>query len=158
MKIQKFERVNNVDKLANIVFTNFIDLQYQSGIEFTIDSIKDNISSNGLLGWFLIDNDGKIIGYIIGDKQNLRDGRYVFYLSYFFIVPKYRNHGLGKKMLQNCMEYIEKINIQFILLTSEINTNAFRMYKNLGFIYDPIIKINNPKFTALIYYTNDNNM
>ena len=154
MKIQKFDRIDNIDKLSNIIFTNFIDLQYQGGIEFTIDSIKNNLSSTGLLGWFLIDGNNKIIGYIVGDKQNLRDGRYVYYLSYFFIIPKYRNHGLGKKMLANCLQHISDINIKFILLTSEIDTNGFRLYKSLGFGYDPIVKINNPKFTALIYYTN----
>jgi ribosomal protein S18 acetylase RimI-like enzyme len=155
MKIQKFERIDNVEKLSSIIFTNFIDLQYQGGVEFTIDSIKNNLTSSGLLGWFLVNGDNKIIGYVIGDRQNLKDGRYVYYISYFFIIPKYRNHGLGKKMLINCMKYIESINIKFVLLTSEINTNAFKLYKSIGFIYDPIIKINNPKFTALIHYFNE---
>lgn len=155
MKIQKFDRIDNVDKLSNIIFTNFIDLQYQGGIEFTIDSIKNNLTSTGLLGWFLINNDNKIIGYIIGDKQNLRDGRYVYYLSYFFIIPKYRGNSLGKKMLMNCLEYVKNINIKFILLTSEIDTNAFKLYTSLGFLYDPIIKINNPRFTALVHYSNE---
>lgn len=155
MKIQKFERIDNVEKLSSIIFTNFIDLQYQGGVEFTIDSIKNSLTSSGLLGWFLINGDNKIIGYVIGDRQNLKDGRYVYYISYFFIIPKYRNHGLGKKMLINCMKYIESINIKFVLLTSEINTNAFKLYKSIGFIYDPIIKINNPKFTALIHYFNE---
>jgi len=156
MKIQKFERIDAVEKFATIVFTDFQDLQYQSGVLFTIDSIKDNLKSKGLLGWFLINDDNKILGYIIGEKQRLRDGRYVYYLSYFFVVPAYRNAGLGKKMMQNCLNHIKNINIPFVILTCEVDSVPYKLYKNLGFIFDPIIKIDNSKYTALVYYTNEN--
>ena len=152
MKIQKFETINNYERLSKIIFTNFIDLQYQPGIEFSIDSIKNTLVSTHLLGWFLINNDDRVIGYMVGEKKRLNDGRLVYYIAYFYIVKKYRNTGLGKQMMINCIDYVTKINIPFILLTSEIKSNAFSIYKKLGFIFDPIIKVNNNNFTTLIYY------
>lgn len=149
-----FTKIDEINRFANIIFINFIDLQYESGISFTIDSIKDNLKSPGLLGWFLIDNNDKVVGYIVGEKKNLEDGRYVYYLSYFYIIPKYRSKGIGKTMLQNTLNHINKINIPFILLTSQVNTNAFKLYRDLGFVFDSVIKINNPKFTALLHFSN----
>jgi ribosomal protein S18 acetylase RimI-like enzyme len=155
MKIQKFEIINNFERLSKIIFTNFIDLQYQAGINFSIDSIKETLTSPNLLGWFIINNDNKVVGYMVGDKKSLNDGRRVYFISYFYIVEKFRNTGLGKQMMINCINYIKNINIPFIILTSEINSSAFQLYKKLGFTFDPIIKIDNIKFTSLIYYSNN---
>ena len=155
MKLQKFETIDKPDRLAKIIFTNFIDLQYQNGIEFSIDSIKGSLSSGNLLGWFLIDNDNKVVGYMVGEKKRLEDGRFVYYIAYFYIVENIRNTGLGKQMMINCINHIKDINIPFIILTTEVKSNAFKLYKNMGFIYDPVIKIENVNFTALIYYCNN---
>jgi ribosomal protein S18 acetylase RimI-like enzyme len=155
MKLQKFETIDNFERLSKIIFINFMDLQYQQGIEFSIDSIKDTLSSLNLLGWFLIDDDNRVIGYMVGEKKRLDDGRRVYYISYFYIVEKYRNTGLGKQMMINCINYVKNINIPFVFLTSEIKSSAFNLYTKIGFIYDPIIKINNKNFTALIYYCNN---
>ena len=155
MKLQKFETIDKPDRLAKIIFTNFIDLQYQGGIEFSIDSIKSSLTSGDLLGWFLIDNNNKVVGYMVGEKKHLQDGRLVYYIAYFYIVENIRNTGLGKQMMINCMNYIKNINIPFIVLTTEVKSTAFKLYKNLGFIYDPVIKIENINFTALVYYTNN---
>jgi ribosomal protein S18 acetylase RimI-like enzyme len=155
MKLQKFENIDNYERLAKIIFTNFIDLQYQGGIEFSIDSINNTLTSPNLLGWFLIDSDNKVIGYMVGDKKRLDDGRRIYYISYFYIVESYRNTGLGKQMMINCINYVSSENIPFIILTTEVNSNAFKLYRNMGFVFDPIIKIQNPNFTALIYYCNN---
>lgn len=154
MKIQRFERIINIPRLAKIIFFNFIELQNESDIVFNINDITTILSSNSLLGWFLLDDNGKIIGYIIGELKDLTDGRYVYYISYFYLIQQYRSKGLGYKMMLMCIEYIKSIGIQYIMLLSNINSNAFKLYQSLGFGYDPIIKINNPNYVALLYYTN----
>lgn len=153
MKIQRFERISNISRLAKIVFFNFIELQKENDVVFNINDITSTLSSKSLLGWFLIDDNGKIIGYIIGELKDLTDGRYVYYISYFYLIKEYRSKGLGYKMMLICIEYIKSINVQFIMLLSNINTNAFKLYRNLGFGFDPLIKINNPDFVVLLYYT-----
>lgn len=154
MKIQKFNQIENIDRLAKIIFFNFIELQNEQDIVFNIDDITSTLSSNNLLGWFLLDGSGKIIGYIVGELKELTDGRYVYYISYFYLIHKYRSMGLGYKMMLVCLEYITSINVPFIMLISNIHSNAFRLYKKLGFGFDPIIKINNPNYAVLLLYTN----
>ena len=153
MKIQRFDRITNISRLAKIIFFNFIELQNESDIVFNINDITSTLSSKSLLGWFLLDDNGKIIGYIIGELKDLTDGRYVYYISYFYLIQQYRSKGLGYKMMLMCIEYIKSINIQYIMLLSNVNTNAFKLYKSLGFGFDPIIKIDNPNYVVLLYFT-----
>jgi ribosomal protein S18 acetylase RimI-like enzyme len=154
MKIQRFEQIENINRLAKIIFFNFIELENEQDIVFNIDDITSTLSSSSLLGWFLLDNNGKIIGYIIGELKELTDGRYVYYISYFYLVHKYRSQGLGYKMLLVCLQYITSINVPFIMLISNVYSKAFKLYKSLGFGFDPIIKINNPNYAVLLLYTN----
>jgi ribosomal protein S18 acetylase RimI-like enzyme len=152
MKIQKFNEIENIDRLAKIIFFNFIELENEPDIVFNIDDITSTLKSNNLLGWFLTDNN-KIIGYIIGELKELVDGRYVYYISYFYLIHKYRSKGLGFKMMLVCLNYISSINVPFIMLISNVYSSAFKLYKKLGFGFDPIIKINNPNFAVLLLYT-----
>jgi len=154
MKIQKFNKIDNIQRLAKIIFLNFIELENEPDIVFNIDDIISTLSSNNLLGWFLLDNDGKIIGYIVGELKDLTDGRYVYYISYFYLIYKYRSQGLGYKMMLICIEYIKSINVAFVMLISSIKSKAYKLYNNLGFGFDPIIKINNPNYAVLLLYTN----
>ena len=153
MKIQRFNRITNISRFAKIIFFNFIELQNQSDIIFNINDITSTLSSNGLLGWFLLDNNGKIIGYIVGELKELTDGRYVYFISYFYLIQQYRSKGLGLKMMLICIEYIKSINVQHIMLISDVLSNAFKLYTSLGFGFDPLIKINNPNYAVLLYYT-----
>ena len=154
MKIQKFNQIENIDRLAKIIFFNFIELENEQDIIFNINDIISTLKSTNLLGWFLLDGNGKIIGYIVGELKELTDGRYVYYISYFYLIHKYRSMGLGYKMMLICLEYILSINVPFIMLISNVHTNAFKLYKKLGFGFDPIIKINNPNYAVLLLYTN----
>ena len=153
MKIQRFNQITNINRLAKIIFFNFIELQNEADIVFNINDITSTLTSNSLLGWFLLDDDSKIIGYIVGELKQLTDGRYSYYISYFYIIKKYRSKGIGYKMMLICIEYVKSIGMQFVMLLSNINSNAFQLYKKLGFGYDPIIKINNPNYVVLTYYT-----
>jgi ribosomal protein S18 acetylase RimI-like enzyme len=152
MKIDRFTTITNSTRLSKIIFLNFINLENEPGISFSIDDIYSTLIDPNLLGWFLMDNDNKIIGYLIGTRKELGDGRLVYYISYFYIIQKYRNKKLGKEMLLTCMRYIASINIKFIMLISDVNSNAFTLYRNIGFVYEPIMKLENPNFTILLYY------
>ena len=154
MKIVKFNQIENIDRFAKIIFFNFIELQNEQNIVFNIDDITSTLKSSNLLGWFLLDDNKKIIGYIVGELKELTDGRYVYYISYFYLIHKYRSIGLGFKMMLVCLDYISSINVPFIMLISNIYSNAFKLYKKIGFGFDPIIKINNPNYAVLLLYTN----
>ncbi len=154
MKIQRFNQIANINRLAKIIFLNFIELDNEPDIVFNINDITESLSSSNLLGWFLLDGEGKIVGYIIGELKELTDGRYVYYISYVYLIHKYRSQGLGYKMMLMCIEYITSINVPFIMLISNVHSKAFKLYRGLGFGFDPIIKINNPNYGVLLLYTN----
>lgn len=152
MKIERFTQVKNIDRLAKIIFINFMELQDQPDIEFSFESIKEILASPELIGWFLMDNNDKIIGYLIGTITELGDGRQVYFIHYFYIVQKYRKFGLGTRMLLIAISHITDINIKFVMLISRIKSIGWNLYLKYGFIDDPIIKLNNFDFRTLVYY------
>jgi ribosomal protein S18 acetylase RimI-like enzyme len=152
MKLQRIEQVKNIDRLAKIIYVNFMDLQNQPDINFSIEDITSTLSSAGFLGWLLLTDDGTIVGYMVGELKDVGDGRFVYFLSYFYIIKKYRGNGLGSKMMLNMISYIQSINVKFIMLISSTLSDAFRLYSKLGFVPDPIFKLNNNSYTVLIYY------
>jgi GNAT superfamily N-acetyltransferase len=153
MKIERVTSLRNIERLAKIIFINFISLENQPDIQFSIEDIKSTLSSSSLIGWLLLDDDSRIVGYLLGTSKELGDGRFVYYLSYFYIIQKYRGTGLGKRMLLICIDYITKINIKFILLISQIGSPAYNLYLKLGFLPDPVITLRNKDYKLLIYYT-----
>lgn len=152
MKIEKFTKLHNIDRLSKIIFFNFIELQNQPDINFSIKDIFNTLNSSSLIGWFLLDNNNKIIGYLIGIIKDIGDGRIVYYISYFYIIQKYRNHGLGVKMLLIALNYATKMNLKFVMLISKINSKAFNLYIKYGFMEDPLVKLNNKEYKVLLYY------
>lgn len=152
MRLQRINQMKNIDRFAKIIYINFIELQNQPSISFSISEITSTLSSSEFLGWLLLNNDGTIVGYMVGQFQNLGDGRYVYFLSYLYIIQKYRGHGLGFKMMMNCIQYIKSINVKFIVLISNLYSNAFKLYNKLGFSFDPVIKLDNSNYGVLIYY------
>lgn len=152
MKIERFTQLKNIDRLAKIIFLNFMELQNQPDIEFSYESIVEILASPDLIGWFLMDNNNKIVGYLIGTIQNLNDGRQVFFIHYFYIIQKYRKFGLGTRMLLMTIEHASNLNIKFVMLISRIKSIGWNLYLKYGFIDDPIIKLNNYNFRTLVYY------
>jgi ribosomal protein S18 acetylase RimI-like enzyme len=154
MKIQQFTSVYNHERLAKIIYINFLELKNQTDIDFTFDGIKKLLVSVDLIGWFLLDNDGNIVGYIIGRKSGINDGRFVYFIDYFYITPEFRTKGYGKKMILICLKRIMELNIPYIMLITKKIGIANALYRNLGFINDAIIKINNDDYQVLTYYIN----
>jgi ribosomal protein S18 acetylase RimI-like enzyme len=152
MKLQRINQVKNIDRLSKIIYINFIELQNQPDISYSLDDIKTTLASTGFLGWLLLNDKNTIVGYMVGELKDLGDGRFVYFLSYFYIIQRYRNRGYGLKMMLNCIEYIKSINIKFILLISNLYSKAFNLYSNLGFVFDPVIKLNNSNYGVLLYY------
>ena len=152
MKLERFTQLKNIDRLAKIIFINFMELQNQPNIEFSYESIKEILASPALIGWFLMDNNNKIVGYLIGTISDLGDGRQVYFIHYFYIVQKYRKFGLGTKMLLMAIDHITNINIKFVMLISRIKSIGWNLYLKYGFIDDPITKLNNNDYRTLVYY------
>lgn len=77
------------------------------------------------------------IGRVVGD------GRIVFFLKDIVVHPDYREKQVGKLMVNDLLDYIEKVGCEgaYIGLMAMPNTEGF--YEKFGFIERP-----NPKFGA----------
>ena len=151
MKLQEINNttIKETDRLSKIIFFNFSYLKNEDGIDFSIDSIKRVLKSITMVGYFLLNDDDSICGYLIADLRTLPDGRFVLYISYLYIIEKYRQKGLGTKMILKIFEYAKNNNVPYIMLVTNINKPSFNFYKKFGFKQDPIIKINNNNYYVL---------
>lgn len=141
MILQQINSINHIEKFAKIIFFNFLYLQYEKNINFSLNSIIEVLQSPTLICWLMIEK-GIIIAYLIGNKQTLNDGRYVFFISYFYVSENYRNKGIGTHMMLNCFKYCKENRIAFIMLIC--NENKF--LNKFGFTPDMLMKINNEKY------------
>ena len=54
-----------------------------------------------------------------------------------------------------CIDDIATANIKFIMLTSNVSSNAFKLYSKLGFVIDPSINIKNDTYKVMYLYCNN---
>ena len=88
---------------------------------------------------FVIEDNGIFIGEITAEyvsheleTETIPNKR--AYLSAFRVDKKYRNQGLGQKLINYCIEYlVEKRYTQFTIGVEDDNKNAKHIYFKLGF-------------------------
>lgn len=79
--------------------------------------------------------------------QVVGDGILSFYLQYLIVIPKYRNQGIGRKLVEQALHKIEELantDAMIALFTSAKNRP---FYQKLGFIERP----NENQGPAMVY-------
>lgn len=131
------ELTGNINLFIDTVYNNFRHLENVEGIEHSIFHIRKLLDD--FVGYFLIcEKNKKILGYLIGRYQTLQDGRYVFFINYVFVAKKYRNHGIGTKLLNYSVSNCERNGTKFIVLIS--NVNNINWYLKNAFQEDKMIR------------------
>ena len=97
--IETFDDVQDYDIFTDIVFDNFHHLNNVPHLHHTKAEIKKVLMSKKFLGLFVFNSESKIIGYLIGEFMTLNDGRKIYYVSYFYVVTKYRKLGIGSHLI-----------------------------------------------------------
>ena len=73
--------------------------------------------------FFVLEDNKKIIGYVVGDKErNL--------VVSIAIHPKYRRRGYGKMLMEHLLKHM---NGEVVLQVRKSNKGAIQFYKKLGF-------------------------
>ena len=102
----------------------------------------ENISNADYL-YLIAENEIEYLGFITFHTQNLLHhlGN-VGEIQEFYIIPKQRGKGIGKKLIAKIFEYSEKKNLRSIeVTTSKKRIENIEVYENLGF------KLSHNKFT-----------
>lgn len=78
---------------------------------------------------------------MIGEFKNLNDGRLVYYITYLFVAPKFRNKRIASQLLRYLINKCKSWGIKHITLTCDTyNIKLCSFYKKIGFIPDLIMR------------------
>jgi ribosomal protein S18 acetylase RimI-like enzyme len=135
----------------DVIYNNFLNLASDKSSKHTKEEIKRLLTSQNMFG-FLLYNGKILVGYIIGEKINLSDGRLVNYITYLYVAKNYRTCGLGEQLVTLSITKTRNIGLSFIILKCDkFNNSICKFYSKRGFIPDPVLG-NTGKHQILTYY------
>ena len=130
----KKEHLTEVEKLQQEWVSENITYGFVAG---TIEQI-----SEAMTPYCLIVKDGKkMIGYLMAEIRNdnefciFPDGISYIEVNDLYVVKKYRSHGIGKELLNQCEKIARKNGIEYIFLLSATkdSENIRKFYTKNGF-------------------------
>ncbi|MDO5978668.1 GNAT family N-acetyltransferase [Flavivirga spongiicola] len=131
MTIDKYTEKNKGDFERVWVnwLTNSMGLQPQKkDIEEVQNPVLNYINSGGMV--FYANNNGKCIGVVAIKKLNLTD----YEFCKLVVDEKARGFGLGKRLVQKCIDFVKEENGKNLYLQSFHKLEiAVKMYKGMGF-------------------------
>ena len=146
--------INDYDcsKISQIIYNNFLYLKDIEYLKHTLDEISKLLNSEDFMGFFIYNSNNILIGYLIGEIMQLSDGRLICFISYFYVASKHRKKGLGKNLINKCIEKCKTLGLSFISLNAnKTNTYIMNYYSKIGFVNDLILEIDDP-YTILTLY------
>lgn len=96
---------------------------------FSEEKLLDFINDKNNYGFISLE-DNKVVGFIYGYSLLKPDGRYMCYVHSVGVLPSYQGKGIGSKLFEYMVNYLEKENknYKYFLLTSEDNMVAQKLY------------------------------
>lgn len=140
----KSVNINTIEKISDYARKLFIEYytdligtkqaNYMANLFLSKEAITKLISNGAIFK--LAVNNNTILGFT---EYLLEDNR--VFLSKLYVSKEYRNKGIGKLMLEDCIKYAKENNKNSIYLTvNKGNTNSIEIYKHIGFkIIDSVI-------------------
>ena len=128
---------NQIEELADFAKEVFIDyyidiIGYDQALYMT-DKFLSNEAIKKLLDDGAIFKMIKIDNKIVAFTEYLKEDNRIF-LSKLYIHKDYRHQGLGKILLNDCIEYARNNSCDSIYLTvNKNNINSINIYNHLGF-------------------------
>lgn len=121
----------------DLIYDNFIELTKYKKLLHTKEKIKENLFDDNCVVLIVMDNNNKIISYLVGNIMTLDDARKVLFISYIYVSETHRNKGLGSLLLENA-EKIARLNksIGIMLIYDSYDKNLVRFYETRGFMLD----------------------
>lgn len=145
-------KINNPKIFADTIYNNFLYLKDFPELMHTQKNIIDTLNTNEGMNYLVYFNK-KLIAYLIGDFRTLSDNRYVYYVSYFYVLAAYRNQKLGSQLLQKLINKCKSKGVKFIVLTCDAKDDkAMNFYKKYGFVQDPILGEKNKRHNVYCLY------
>ena len=139
LKCVETKKIKNPEIMADIMFNNFSYLTEFPHLSHNKKELKKILKLEDNLCFLVYDND-KLVAYLVGDFKTLNDSRFVYYISYFYVLENYRGNGLGSQILKMVINRCKKLGMAFVLLTCDTyDPKVVNFYKKHGFVKDPIL-------------------
>lgn len=152
VKIVEISKMKSgINNFAKIVFNNFKHISRIPELQHNMIEISRLLSSSNTIS-YVIYSSNVIIGYLIGEKKHLNDGRIVFYISYLYICKKYRGKNLGSHLVNLIIDKCKSWGIKFILLTCDTkDSKVIKFYDKFGFRPDTLLRSGNDYDVYTLY-------
>ena len=99
-----------------------------------METFEEMIRSDVYIEGYMIEHEGKSVGYAIVSKQYSHDaGGMAFWIDELFIHPEAQSKGLGKTFLQFMKDQLNEKTTRIRLEVNPINQKAIELYKRIGF-------------------------
>lgn len=126
----------NKTLLINNIYKNFLELSSNPKLNHSKSEIQKILDSEGVVLFLILDNN-KIIGYLLGEVIDLQDLRHVLFISYIYVVKFMRNKKLGCKLMSYAISYgIEQRCDGIMLIYNTSDRKLERFYDKYGFMLD----------------------
>lgn len=126
----------NKTLLINNIYKNFLELASDPRLNHSKSEIQKILDSDGAVLFLILDNN-KIIGYLLGEVIDLQDLRHVLFISYIYVVKFMRNKKLGCKLMSYAISYgIEQRCDGIMLIYNTSDRKLERFYDKYGFMLD----------------------
>lgn len=135
-------------RLRSIIYRNFEHLCSWKRLNHSNNEIDRLLTSpNTTLFLYILNNS--IIGYVLTETININD-KNVLFINYIYVIAKYRRNGIGNDLMNSVINHAASKKLKRIVLVTDINTNAYKWYRRLGFKHDK--DINNPSEQHVAMY------
>jgi len=128
--------INFNKKLFEFEYKNFDKTLDCSWPPKNKEYFKNSIKGKDSLALVVLDK-GKIIGYLIGNikkAKNYRNIKKIAELDNMFILPDYRNKGIGSLLCKRFLDWVKSRDVKRVrVVVSEKNKGAINCYKKCGF-------------------------
>lgn len=129
---------NEIKKyFKNVLEENFLDEIKMKEIEENYKKMLAFTKNESALIYGAID-EGLLIGFLWAYQREVR-GESRYHISYYVVNEKFRNQGIGKKMLELLITEAKKKSIKKIdLVVSNNNKNGLEFYKKNEFLLERV--------------------
>ena len=101
---------------------------------YHLKTFEHLMESNTYAQGYIIEYANKPVGYALTAKTFSQEaGGYVIWIEELFILPPYRNKGLGTEFFQFVKQHLEPPVARIRLEVGPTNTAAIRLYEKMGF-------------------------
>jgi ribosomal protein S18 acetylase RimI-like enzyme len=134
-------KTSKLNYFTNVIFNNFLHLQNVSNLSHSKKNIFEVLTSKEPQIYLVLNDDKKIIAYLVGEIVELVDGRKVLYITYLFTSKKHRKNGCASKLLYVAEDIIRKQNLNGLMLTCDSeNPYVYDFYLKKGFMPDILLR------------------